>query len=93
LKELFGPGGSHAPSEVVLVEHEKAMNKQDMLHKEIETLGGEGLMLTKPGSSVHFFWLRLSNTGTDPGVLFDTNVYEGHHSANLLEIEICADYV
>jgi DNA ligase-1 len=42
--------GSHACPEVVLVEHEKAINKQDVLDKlkEIETLGGEGLMLTKP---------------------------------------------
>jgi DNA ligase-1 len=81
--------------EIVLVEHEKAKNKQHVLDKlkEIETLGGEGLMLRKPGSSVLSFWLRLSNHGTDPGVLFDKSVYEGHRSASLLKIKVCTDYV
>ena len=54
LKELFGPEGSHACAEVVLVEHEKAKDRQHVL-KEIETLGGEGLMLRKPGSFVFFY--------------------------------------
>jgi DNA ligase 1 len=57
LKKLFGPGGSHECKEVVLVEHEKAKNKQHVLDKlkEIETLGGEGLMLREPGSFVPSF--------------------------------------
>ena len=57
LKELFGPEGSHACAEVVVVEHEKAKDRQHVLDKlkEIETLGGEGLMLRKPGSFVLFY--------------------------------------
>lgn len=64
LKKLFGPGGSHACKEVVLVEHEKAESRQHVLDKlkEIETLGGEGLMLRKPGSFVFFFvWFESRN--------------------------------
>lgn len=52
LKKLFGPGGSHECKEVVVVEHEKAEGRDHVLGKlkEIEDLGGEGLMLRKPGS-------------------------------------------
>ncbi|KAE9402549.1 hypothetical protein BT96DRAFT_964719 [Gymnopus androsaceus JB14] len=52
LKKLFGPGGSHASDKVVLVEHEKAKSRQHVIDKlkEVETLGGEGIMLRKPGS-------------------------------------------
>jgi DNA ligase 1 len=57
LKQLFGPGGSHACKEIVLVEHEKARDRQHVLDKlkEIESLGGEGLMLRKSGSFVLSF--------------------------------------
>ncbi|KAJ7040743.1 DNA ligase [Mycena alexandri] len=52
LKKLFGPGGKYECPEVVLVEHEKAKNRKHVLEKlkEIEELGGEGLMLRKAGS-------------------------------------------
>ncbi|KAF5380940.1 hypothetical protein D9615_003941 [Tricholomella constricta] len=52
LKELFGPGGSHACDLVEIVEHEMATSRQHVLDKlkEIESLGGEGLMLRKPAS-------------------------------------------
>lgn len=52
LKKLFGPGGSHASDKVEIVGHEKARSRQHVLDKlrEIESLGGEGLMLRKPGS-------------------------------------------
>ncbi|KAJ7054080.1 DNA ligase/mRNA capping enzyme [Mycena amicta] len=52
LKKLFGPGGKYECSEVVLVEHEKAKSRQHVLDKlkEIEGLGGEGLMLRRVGS-------------------------------------------
>jgi len=52
LQSLFGPSGSHVCAHVVLVEHEKAKDRQHVLDKlkEIEELGGEGLMLRKPGS-------------------------------------------
>jgi DNA ligase 1 len=71
LKKLFGPGGSHACKEVVLVEHEKAKSKQHVLDKlkEIETLGGEGLMLRKPGSFVPFI-SSLLLTIIDTAALF-----------------------
>ncbi|KAF7303756.1 SWIM-type domain-containing protein [Mycena indigotica] len=52
LKRLFGPGAKYECPEVVLVEHEKAKSRQHVLDKlkEIEGLGGEGLMLRKAGS-------------------------------------------
>ncbi|GLB34971.1 putative DNA ligase [Lyophyllum shimeji] len=52
LKTLFGPGGSHASDKVEIVAHEMATSRQHVLDKlkEIESLGGEGLMLRKPGS-------------------------------------------
>jgi len=52
LKKTFGPGGSHASKQIEVVGHEMATSRQHVLDKlkEIETLGGEGLMLRKPGS-------------------------------------------
>ncbi|KAG5643488.1 hypothetical protein DXG03_000876 [Asterophora parasitica] len=52
LKKVFGPGGSHASDIVEIVEHEVAMSREHVLDKlkEIESLGGEGLMLRKPVS-------------------------------------------
>ncbi|KAJ6466915.1 hypothetical protein C8R45DRAFT_838778 [Mycena sanguinolenta] len=53
LKKLFGPGGKYECPEVVLVQHEKAKDRQHVLDtlKEVEGLGGEGLMLRKPKSN------------------------------------------
>lgn len=55
LKKMFGPEGEYASDKVVIVEHELATSKEHVLDKlkEIETLGGEGLMLRKAGSYVH----------------------------------------
>ncbi|KAG6818130.1 hypothetical protein H0H87_000035 [Tephrocybe sp. NHM501043] len=52
LKELFGPGGKYASDLVNIVEHEKAISRKHVLDKlkEIESLGGEGLMLRRPAS-------------------------------------------
>lgn len=52
LKKLFGPGGSHASKELEVVTHKLAKNRKHVLDKlkEIESLGGEGLMLRKAGS-------------------------------------------
>ncbi|KAG5652748.1 hypothetical protein H0H81_003889 [Sphagnurus paluster] len=52
LTKLFGPGGSHASKRFRVVDHEVATSKQHVLNKlqEIESLGGEGLMLRQPGS-------------------------------------------
>ncbi|KIK57446.1 hypothetical protein GYMLUDRAFT_46330 [Collybiopsis luxurians FD-317 M1] len=52
LEKFFGLGGSHASDKVVLVEQEKAKSRQHVLDKlkEVESLGGEGLMLRQPGS-------------------------------------------
>ena len=52
MKKLFGPGGEHTCDEVVVVAHEQAQDRQHVLDKlkEIQELGGEGLMLRKPGS-------------------------------------------
>ncbi|KAJ3926404.1 MAG: hypothetical protein NXY57DRAFT_1029150, partial [Lentinula lateritia] len=53
LKKLFAPGtGLYASDKVIVVEQEKAKSRKHVLDKlkEIESLGGEGLMLRKPGS-------------------------------------------
>lgn len=52
LKKTFGPGGAYESDKVVIVEHEEAKSRQHVLDKlkEIETLGGEGLMLREAGS-------------------------------------------
>ncbi|KAK7453457.1 hypothetical protein VKT23_011730 [Stygiomarasmius scandens] len=52
LQKLFGEKGTHASDKVKVVEHEQAKSRQHVLDKlkEVETLGGEGLMLRKAGS-------------------------------------------
>ncbi|KAG6877708.1 hypothetical protein C0993_004803 [Termitomyces sp. T159_Od127] len=52
LERLFGPDGDYASDVVNIVKHEKATSRQHVLDKlrEIESLGGEGLMLRKPAS-------------------------------------------
>jgi DNA ligase-1 len=52
LTKTFGPGGTHEAEQVEVVQHTKATSRQHVLDKlkEIETLGGEGLMLRKAGS-------------------------------------------
>jgi DNA ligase-1 len=54
LKKTFGPGGSHESDKVVIVEQVMATSRQHVLDmlKNIETLGGEGLMLRKARSYV-----------------------------------------
>jgi len=52
LDALFGEDGSHKCSHVSIVEHVLAKSRDHVLEKlkEIEELGGEGLMLRKPQS-------------------------------------------
>ncbi|KAH9482076.1 DNA ligase [Psilocybe cubensis] len=52
LQETFGVGGVHAADQICVVEHELAKSRQHVLDKlkEVEGLGGEGLMLRKPQS-------------------------------------------
>ena len=54
LQKTFGEGGTHAAEQIVVVEHEVAKSREHVLQKlkEVEALGGEGLMLRKPGSYV-----------------------------------------
>jgi len=49
---MFGEGGSHASEQISVVPQEIAKDRQHVLDKlkEIENLGGEGLMLRKPES-------------------------------------------
>lgn len=63
LKKLFGPGGTHASDKIKVVEHELATSRQHVLDKlkEIESLGGEGLMLRKPASYVISFFSRTNH--------------------------------
>ncbi|KAF8626423.1 hypothetical protein AX15_004885 [Amanita polypyramis BW_CC] len=52
LQKTFGPGGTHAAPHVVVVEQIKAKNEEHVLQrlKEVESLGGEGVMLRRPES-------------------------------------------
>ena len=52
LQKMFGEGGSHAAEQISVVPQEIAKDRQHVLDKlkEIENLGGEGLMLRKPES-------------------------------------------
>ena len=61
LKSLFGPSGSYACPEVHLVEQTQAEGRDHVLKmlKDIESEGGEGLMLRKPESE---YQGRRSNT-------------------------------
>lgn len=54
LKELFGPKGKYESDFVVLVENTLVKSREHVfeLLKDVEDLGGEGLMLRKPGSCV-----------------------------------------
>jgi DNA ligase-1 len=54
LQENFGENGKLKASQIVVVQQEQATSREHVLEKlkEIETLGGEGLMLRKPGSYV-----------------------------------------
>ncbi|TFK56837.1 DNA ligase/mRNA capping enzyme [Heliocybe sulcata] len=53
LTSTFGPGGTHACKEVVLVTQERAESRQHVLRKlkEVEACSGEGLMLREPRSA------------------------------------------
>ncbi len=60
LNKLFGSNGTHQSDKVNVVEHEVVKDRQHVLDqlKKIESLGGEGLMLRKPGSCVCLsFWI------------------------------------
>ncbi|KAF9552728.1 DNA ligase/mRNA capping enzyme [Agrocybe pediades] len=52
LQSLFGEEGTHKTEQIFVVEHELAKSRQHVLDKlkEVEGLGGEGLMLRKPAS-------------------------------------------
>ena len=54
LEENFGENGPLKASQIVVVQHEQATSRDHVLEKlkEIESLGGEGLMLRKPGSYI-----------------------------------------
>ncbi|KJA20927.1 hypothetical protein HYPSUDRAFT_42528 [Hypholoma sublateritium FD-334 SS-4] len=52
LRAKFGPGGTHASDQLILVEHVLATSREHVLQrlKEVESLGGEGVMLRRAGS-------------------------------------------
>ena len=52
LQAKFGPGGTHASDQIVLVEHVLATSREHVLQrlKEVESVGGEGVMLRRAGS-------------------------------------------
>jgi len=61
LQQTFGPGGPHAAPHIVVVEQVEAKNKEHVFQrlKEVENVGGEGVMLRKPQSPYEG---RRSNT-------------------------------
>lgn len=84
LKKLFGPDGTHETEHIEVVEQILATNRQHVLDKlkEVEDLGGEGLMLRKPGSYVPFLRALLVSQSTHG------RLYEGHRSGTLLKIKV-----
>jgi DNA ligase-1 len=52
LQKRFGPGGTHAQEQLVVVEHELARDRAHVLARlrEVESLGGEGVMLRRAAS-------------------------------------------
>ncbi|KIL60978.1 hypothetical protein M378DRAFT_83142 [Amanita muscaria Koide BX008] len=52
LQKMFGPQGTHAAAHIVVVNQVEAKDKEHVLQhlKEVETLGGEGVMLRRPAS-------------------------------------------
>jgi DNA ligase-1 len=54
LQKTFGEGGTHAAEQIQVVSQEIVKDRAHVLDKlkEIENLGGEGLMLRKPKSYV-----------------------------------------
>jgi DNA ligase-1 len=52
LQKRFGPGGTHAQEQLVVVAHELARDRAHVLARlrEVESLGGEGVMLRRAGS-------------------------------------------
>jgi DNA ligase-1 len=52
LNKTFGKDGTHKADQIEVVQHEQASDKDHVLAKlkEVESLGGEGVMLRKPGS-------------------------------------------
>ncbi|PPQ70763.1 hypothetical protein CVT26_014713 [Gymnopilus dilepis] len=52
LQKMFGENGTHATDQICVVQHEVAKDREHVLDKlkEVESVGGEGLMLRKPGS-------------------------------------------
>ncbi|KAF8166013.1 hypothetical protein B0H34DRAFT_259419 [Crassisporium funariophilum] len=52
LEKTFGENGTHRAEQIVVVKHEVAKSREHVLEKlkEVEGLGGEGLMLRKPES-------------------------------------------
>jgi hypothetical protein len=49
---MFGPGGAHESEQIHVLEHTAATSHRHVLDKlkEFEHVGGEGLMLRRPGS-------------------------------------------
>jgi len=87
LEENFGENGKFKTGQIVVVEHERATSRDHVLEKlkEIESLGGEGLMLRKPGSYVppkSFYGTILLST------LLFCRTYEGRRSGSLLKIKV-----
>lgn len=88
LKELFGPNGIHKHEFVVLVEHKLTQSREHLLEmlKDVEKLGGEGLMIRKPAS------YDLSNYSTFINNVHITHsLYEGHRSSTLMKIKTFYD--
>lgn len=52
LEDVFGDNGKHKSAKIKVLKHEEVKDRQHVLDKlkEIESLGGEGLMLRRPES-------------------------------------------
>lgn len=88
LNTLFGPNGKYACAELVVVHHEQARDREHVLEKlkEVETLGGEGIMLRKPESYVLALRLHCQPELTEMG-----RTYVGSRSSTLLKVKTFYD--
>ncbi|KAF8901777.1 DNA ligase/mRNA capping enzyme [Mucidula mucida] len=89
LERLFGEKGTHASDKVEVVEHIAAKSREHVLEelKKVETLGGEGLMLRKPGSRYEG---RRSATLLKVKTFYDAEaIVTGHNEGHGRNVGVC----
>ncbi|KAF9020124.1 DNA ligase/mRNA capping enzyme [Hymenopellis radicata] len=89
LERLFGEEGPYESDKVKVVEHIAAKSREHVLEelKKVETLGGEGLMLRKPGSRYEG---RRSATLLKVKTFYDAEaIVTGHNEGHGRNVGVC----